>query len=67
MGVGFESQVYAQCDVCYTDEISSTRTLAEFKKLLRVEGWTFGKNTLCPECNERRKVLRESIRRRGNG
>lgn len=63
MGVGFESQVFATCDLCGIDEFSSTRTLADFKTMLRREGWTIGAKTICPECNERRKVLRNSLRR----
>lgn len=67
MGWGYERQVYAECDICHDSEVSSIRTMAELKKLLRVEGWTFGKKTLCPECNERRKALRASMRRFENG
>lgn len=67
MGVGFESQVFATCDVCGCDEFSSVRTLADFKRMLRVHGWTFGKKAICPECNERRKALRASMRRFKNG
>lgn len=58
MSVGYESQVFASCDICHIDEFSSTRTLADFKQMLRLEGWSIGKRTLCPEC--RKAVKRES-------
>lgn len=63
MGIGRESQVVASCDICYVHELSSIHTLADFKTKLRNEGWTIGKKTICPECNERRKQLRNSLRR----
>lgn len=66
MGVGYESQVFASCDICHADEFSSTRTLADFKKILRREGWTIGEKTICPECNEKRRKLRASLRRYKN-
>lgn len=63
MGVGFESQVFATCDICHADEFSSTRTLKDFKEMLRVEGWTIGAKTICPECNEKRRKMRSSLRK----
>lgn len=63
MGVGFESQVFANCDICHCDEFSSTRTLADFKRVLRLEGWTFGKKTICPECNEKRRKMRATLKK----
>lgn len=63
MSVGYEAQTYAMCDMCNVCEVSSLYTLAIFKQRLRLEGWTFGKKTICPECNERRKRLRNSMRR----
>lgn len=54
MSVIYESQVYAACDVCGANEASSVYTLAKFKQILRHEGWTIGKNTICPICNEMR-------------
>lgn len=63
MPVGYESQTYASCDICHVDEFSSVLTLADFKKILRREGWTIGKKTICPECNEQRKQMRNSLRR----
>ena len=61
MGVGFESQVFASCDLCGVDEFSSTRTLSDFKDMLRREGWSIGRKTICPECNARRKAMRQSM------
>ena len=54
MGVGYESQVYAVCDICGDSECSSMYRLAEFKELLRAKGWTIGKKTICPACNKKR-------------
>lgn len=58
MSVGYESQVFAICDACNASEFSSVCRLAEFKGTLRSKGWTIGKNTICPECNEKRMQKR---------
>lgn len=63
MGVGFESQVFASCDMCGVDEFSSVRNLVDFKNMLRREGWSIGKTVLCPVCKVRQKVIRETAER----
>lgn len=55
MSVGYESHVFASCDICHADEFSSTRTLADFKQMLRLEGWSIGKRVLCPKCRKETK------------
>lgn len=54
MGVNYESQVYARCDLCGANDACSRCTIAEYKTLLRCEGWSIGKRTLCPKCRQRK-------------
>lgn len=48
-----------QCDRCNFWERTSIPK-KEMMKLLRKEGWSFGKRALCPVCNGRfRKMMKE--------
>lgn len=52
MAINFESQVYAECDRCRASEARQT-SVADMKRILRLEGWSIGKRVLCPECRLR--------------
>lgn len=54
MGVWYESQVYAACELCSAYEFPCVSSRADFKKYLRAKGWTIGKKTICPGCNKKR-------------
>lgn len=43
MGVYYESQVYARCDSCGTNDACSQCTVAIFKQMLRREGGQSGR------------------------
>ena len=59
MGVWYESQVYAACELCGAYDFSGVFRLTDFKKYLRAEGWTIGEKTICPACNEKRAKGRD--------
>lgn len=50
MGVNYESQVYAMCDLCRANDACSRYTVTEYKTILRRKGWSIGRRTLCPKC-----------------
>ena len=57
MSVWSERQNCIQCDICFMHDSSATENMAEFKKRMRLRGWTIGRNeTLCIVCAEKRKM-----------
>lgn len=50
MGLKYESQVYAECDLCGETELTSVMTVNDFKMWLRSHGWRIGKTCVCDEC-----------------
>lgn len=41
------------CDKCKTMRLSQAASKTLFKKWLRKEGWSFGKQDLCPNCKSK--------------
>ena len=54
MGVTYESQVCAECDLCGKIELTSVMKVIDFKMWLRSRGWTIGKTCLCAECAKKK-------------
>jgi hypothetical protein len=56
MAIRCEYQLVAECDKCNNYEISGIHRRAEFIKILRQNGWSIGKNTLCNRCAEEKNL-----------
>lgn len=56
MAIVCEYQLVAECDNCNNYEITGMHKRAEFIKILRQNGWSIGKKTLCNRCAEERKL-----------
>lgn len=56
MGVTYESQVVAECDLCGETALTSVMSVVNFKMWLRSQGWTIGKTCLCAKCAKKKTM-----------
>lgn len=54
---GIHKMVYSsaiKCDKCGAMRLSLVANKTLFKKIARSDGWSFGKQDLCPDCKRRK-------------
>ena len=56
MSITTETQVYVDCDCCGVFYATQVATQKEVIQTLRGEGWSFGKDVLCPICARKKRI-----------